>query len=274
MVESPGIKLAIGGKGGVGKTTLAACLAHLYVRRGYQVVAIDADPDANLAARLGHPDPERVVAVSSLKSLIRERTGGGKEGYGALLKLNPDVSDVVDRYGIDIGGVRFLSLGTFTKGGTGCACPESAFLRSLMTHVVLHRDQVVILDMEAGIEHLGRSTVAGVDGLIVVVEPSLASVQTARQTQRLAQDIGLRRVGVVVNKVRDDAQRRQVEHLLGDVPLLGWLSYDADVQETDLSGQVVFDAVPNLVADVDRVAERVGQWIGKPGRQTDAVGNG
>jgi len=269
MGEIPGIKLAIGGKGGVGKTTLAACLSQAYARRGFEVVAIDADPDANLAARLGHPDPEQVVAVSSLKSLIRERTGGGKEGYGALLKLNPDVSDVVDRYGIDIGGVRFLALGTFTRGGTGCACPESAFLRSLITHLVLHRDQVVILDMEAGIEHLGRSTVAGVNGLIVVVEPSLASVQTARQTRRLAWDIGLRRVGVVANKIRDDAQRRQVEQVLGDLPLLGWLGYDAQAQEADLSGQVVFEAAPDLLGQVDRIVDRLGEWIGKPAEAAD-----
>ena len=271
MGGSPGIKLAVGGKGGVGKTTLAACLSHLYTRRGYQVVAIDADPDSNLAARLGHPDPERVVAISSLKSLIRERTGAGKEGYGALLKLNPDVSDVVDTYGLDIGGVRFLALGTFTKGGTGCACPENAFLRSLMNHVVLHRDQVVILDMEAGIEHLGRSTVSGVDGLIVVVEPSLASVQTARQTRRLAGDIGLRRVGVVANKVRDQVQRDQVARLLGDMPLFGCLSYDTRALEADLSGELVFEAAPELVEQVDRIVDRVSEWIGKPGRQTAAA---
>ena len=264
MGQETGIKLATGGKGGVGKTTLAACLAHLYVRRGYEVVAIDADPDSNLAGRLGHPEPERLVTVSSLKSLIRERTGGGKEGYGALLKLNPDVSDVVDTYGTDIGGVRFLALGTFTRGGTGCACPESAFLRSLMGHLVLHRNQVVILDMEAGIEHLARSTVAGVDGLVVVVEPSVASVQTARVTRGLARDIGLKRVGVVVNKVRDDAQLQRVRDMLGDVPLLGSLGYDADAAEADLSGQVVFEAAPELVRQVDRIIDRLGEWIGKP----------
>ena len=274
MDEWSGIKLAIGGKGGVGKTTLAACLAHLYLGRGYEVVAIDADPDSNLAGRLGHPEPERLVTVSSLKSLIRERTGAGKEGYGALLKLNPDVSDVVDTYGTEIGGVQFLALGTFTKGGTGCACPESAFLRSLMNHVVLHRNQVAILDMEAGIEHLGRSTVAGVDALLVVVEPSLASVQTARVTRGLAQDIGLKRVGVVVNKVRGEAQLQRVQDMLGDMALLGWLGYDAGVQEADLSGQVAFEVAPKLVRQVDQTIDHLGEWIGKPVRGAGRAANG
>jgi len=190
-----GLKLAVAGKGGVGKTTLVALLAREAAARGVKVLAVDADPDANLAATLGIQDP--VVPLAEDEELIAERSG--REGF---VRLNPSVDDIPERYWVEAEGVRLLVLGGIRRGGGGCACPANALLRALLAHLVLRRDELVVVDMEAGIEHLGRGTAQGVDALLVVVEPDRRSLDTAARTLRLAGEVGLVRVLAVANKVR------------------------------------------------------------------------
>ena len=164
------MKIAISGKGGVGKTLLASLLAKIFSESGYSVLAIDADPDANLAANLGFPNPDAIVPISELNELIEERVGAKPGQSGSFFKLNPEVDDLPEKYSAKFHGIRLMVMGRIKRGGTGCYCPEGALLQALLAHLLLQRDEVVILDMEAGIEHLTRGTAKAVDWLIVVVE--------------------------------------------------------------------------------------------------------
>ncbi len=219
------MKLAISGKGGVGKTTLSAMLAAALSLQGHSVVAIDADPDANLASALGIPDSEPITPLAAMRELIQERTGA-KEGYGTFFKLNPHVEDIPDRYCRRIGGIRLLVLGGIAKGGEGCLCPATALLKALLVHLVLGREEALVMDMEAGLEHLGRATAQTMDGLIVVVDPTAWSTQTARRVQKLAGDLGMRRLYAVANRVNRPAEIEKIVGELQDIPLLGHLPTD------------------------------------------------
>ncbi|MFQ6034100.1 MAG: AAA family ATPase [Candidatus Bipolaricaulia bacterium] len=222
------MKLAISGKGGVGKTTLTALLAREAVSRGYKVLAVDADPDANLASTLGIA--EELTPLAELRDLIKERTGG----VAGLFKLNPRVDDIPDRYSVCKDGVRLMVLGAIRRGGGGCACPESSFLRGLLAHMLLERDELVLVDMEAGIEHLGRGTAQGVEALLVVVDPDRRSLETAARIAGLAEEIGLRRVLAVGNRVHGPQDREYIEENLPKLPLLGHIGYS---EELRLSGR-------------------------------------
>jgi CO dehydrogenase maturation factor len=250
-------KIAITGKGGVGKTTLSALLAHHYAERGWRVIAIDADPDANLASALGIP-PESaagIVPIAAMSDLIAERTGAKPGGYGAFFRLNPKVDDIPERFAFRHRGVELLVMGTVDKGGSGCVCPESVLLKTLITHLLLRREEVLIMDMEAGIEHLGRATAQAVDAFIVVVEPGLRSVQTAQTILHLAADIGLQRVYAVGNKVREDGDTEFIRQHLAGIPLLGVLPMTPRAIEADLKGMAIYDAAPELVAEAAHIAQ-------------------
>ena len=219
------MKVAVSGKGGVGKTTLSAMLAGDWATKGRGVIAIDADPDANLASALGvHPD-EEAQPLSEMQDLIAERTGA-KDNYGGYFKLNPKVDDIPETYAKHIGSIRLLTLGGVKRGGGGCICPASALVRALMTHIMLGRDDAVVMDMEAGIEHLGRATAQATDALIVVVNESLWSVRTALRVRQLAGDIGMTKVLAVANRVTDSTDIAQVERDLNGIPLIGRIPYD------------------------------------------------
>ncbi len=230
------MKIAISGKGGVGKTTLAACLAKYYTHKNHKVIAVDADPDANLASALGM-DYEKALKITPLvemKNLIEERTGAKPGGYGAFFKLNPRVDDIPQKFGIDIDGVRLLVAGTIRAGGSGCYCPENVLLKNLFRHLVVGQKEVVILDMEAGIEHLGRGTCENMDALIIVIEPGLRSVQTAMAIKKMSEDLGIKTLFVVINKIRTEREEKLITDSLGDFTVLGKLPYSDKVRESDL----------------------------------------
>ncbi len=252
-------KLAITGKGGVGKTTLAALLAHLYAAEGRTVLAIDADPDANLGSALGFSPAQlaEVHPIAEMKDLVAERTGTQPGQYGGMFTLNPRVDDIPDRFAAEHDGVRLLVLGTIKQGGAGCFCAESTLLRNLVRHLLVGRDEVVILDMEAGLEHLGRSTAAAVDAFIVVVEPGRRSVQTAQAVQRLARDIGIERVLAVGNRIRSPQDEAFIAAGLPGVEVLGFLPYSPEAIEADLQGRAVFATAPALVERAREIKGRL-----------------
>jgi CO dehydrogenase maturation factor len=219
------MKIAVTGKGGVGKTTLSGMLACYLASDGREVVAVDADPDANLASALGVPADEPVTPISEMTDMIAERTGS-KDNYGGYFKLNPKVDDIPGQYARRIGSIRLLVLGGVSQGGAGCICPATALIKALLSHLVLGRDGAVVMDMEAGIEHLGRATAESMDALLVVVTPGPWSIQTAGRIRLLAGQIGLRRLFAVANNISDPAQLDMIRGQLDGVPLIGHLSYD------------------------------------------------
>lgn len=235
--RSISMKLAVVGKGGVGKTTLSACVARWLSRQGRPVVAVDADPDGNLASALGVPADRVPEPIAGMRELILERTDAKDEGAGLMFKLNPQVDDLPEKFSLDATGVRLLVLGTVESGGKGCLCPEGAVLKALMQHLLLRVSDDVILDMEAGLEHMGRASARGVDALISVVEPGMRSVQTAQRIVRLARDIGIERTFVVANKVQDPQQQSTLQQALGGQAILGVLPYCGDLARADLEGR-------------------------------------
>lgn len=253
------LKLAITGKGGVGKTTLCSLLARLYAAEGNTVLAIDANPDANLGTALGIPVEElsRITPIAQMEELVQERTGGKPGTIGGFFKLNPRVDDIPERFSIAKDGVRLLVMGTVKKGGSGCMCPESALLRSLVNHLLLRRSEVVILDMDAGVEHLGRGTAESVDAFISVVEPGRRSLDTAQAIKRLAQDIGIKKCYVVGNKVTSDADRQFIIENLPDFELLGFISYNPRIAEADRKGMSPFDIDAKVVSEVKVIKEKL-----------------
>ncbi len=236
------MKIAISGKGGVGKTLLASFLSRIFAEFGYSVIAIDADPDANLAATLGFPHPEKITPISEMSALIEERTGVRPGQVAPYFKLNPKVDDLLEKYSLKYNGIKLMVMGRIKKGGSGCYCPENALLRALLVHLLAARDEVVILDMEAGIEHLGRGTARTVDKLIIVVEPGRRSVETAYRITNLAKDIGLQNITVVGNKLRSQSEREFLISSLPGFEFLGFIPYDQAIVEADLANRPLLDA--------------------------------
>ncbi len=251
------MKIAVSGKGGVGKTTFSALLVRTLNHRGKRVLAIDADPDANLAAALGIPGAENIVPIAEMKELIQERTGATPGTVGGFFRLNPQVDDLPEKLSARLEGIKLMRLGGVQKGGAGCICPESALLRALVTHVVLARDEVVVMDMEAGIEHLGRGTARAVDRLLVVVEPGRRSLDTAAHIRNLAREIGLENVAVIGNKVRGETDENFLREHLSDFEFLGALPYDERLIEADLNGVSPFETDSPAVRAVAELVERL-----------------
>jgi len=251
------MKIAISGKGGVGKTTLASLIIKNFADRGNKVLAIDADPDANLAAALGIEHPEDIIPISQMKELIEERTESKVGSMGSFFKLNPHVSDLPEKLSVQKGNIRVMVMGGVKRGGGGCVCPESVMLKTLITHLILARDEVVVLDMEAGIEHLGRGTASSVNKLIVVVEPGKRSIETAHQIKKLAQDLGLKNIVLVGNKVRNDQDKEFLIRQLPGFTFLGFLPYNNQIIEADLEGRAPFEKDQVLNLEVTKFVDQL-----------------
>ena len=254
------MKIAVTGKGGVGKTTLSGTLARLYAAEGYRVVAVDADPDANLASAIGLPKDlaAKLTPLADMKNLVEERTGSKPGTVGGFYTLNPKVDDIPDKYSQEHEGVKMLVMGTVDTGGSGCVCAEHVLLKNLVAHLVLQRKDVVIMDMEAGIEHLGRGTAQAVDAFIVVVEPGARSVQTAFKVRDLAKDLGVKKVLVVGSKVRSESDKQFIIDSLPGIDVIGFLSYSEKVVEADLKGLSPYDVSPQTVEEVKEIKKRLG----------------
>ncbi len=237
------MKIAVSGKGGVGKSTIASILALTKAEQGDRVLALDADPDANLASSLGipHSEQRKIMTMSQQIALIEERMGAKVGQYGQVFRLNPEVSDVADNYAYKYRGVALLVLGAVKAGGSGCACPESTFIRALVNDLVLFKGDTLIMDMEAGIEHLGRATSQGVDAMLVVVEPGQRSVDCAMQVERMSREIGIRKLFFVANKVTGEDDRVFLREALPNREILAFLPFADDMKAADRDGVAPYD---------------------------------
>jgi CO dehydrogenase maturation factor len=251
------MKLAVSGKGGVGKTTFSSLIIRALADQGKKVLAIDADPDANLAQALGVDRDAEITPISEMKAVIEERTEAKTGTMGSFFKLNPKVDDLPDTLSIKIDGIKLMVLGGVKTGGGGCICPESTMLKSLVRHIVLARDEAIVLDMEAGLEHLGRGTAMSVDRLLVVVEPGRRSLETAHHIRKLAEDIGLTKIGFVGNKIRNEKDKEFLVENLKDFEFIGFIPFTSEIIEADLEGLPPFEKDPKALETAKAMLEKL-----------------
>jgi CO dehydrogenase maturation factor len=257
------MKIAISGKGGVGKTTLAGVLARILAHRGRKVLAIDADPDSNLASAIGLPKEvlARLSPIASMTSMIEERTGAQKGSYGTMFKLNPKVDDLPDDMGVVYQGVKLLLLGCIPQGGGGCFCPENVLLKNLVRHLLVQREEALIIDMEAGLEHLGRGSTGHVDALVIVVEPGQRAMNTAKQIKKLGEDLKIKNMMIVGNKITSEEDRRLIEEQLSDFPVLGHMSFNPKVLQADREGKSPYDIDEKIKEEVGAILKELEKRI-------------
>jgi len=252
-------KIAITGKGGVGKTSLASLMAYVLVQKGHKVYAIDADPNSTLAQALGFPPElaDRVTPIVEMADLIEERTGARPGQYGRMFRLNPRVDDIPARFSVEYRNVHLLQMGTVRGAAMGCACPENAVLKMLITYLLLREKETVILDMVAGLEHLGRGTAGAVDAMFAVVEPGTRSIQTAKTIARLARDLGIKKFWIIGNKVRHERDAAFIRDSLDELPLVGMLPYTDQAIEADMQSKALYDVAPELVEKTREIVDSV-----------------
>jgi CO dehydrogenase maturation factor len=253
------LKLAVGGKGGVGKTTITSLIARAIAAQNKEtkVIAIDADPVANLAAALGIDESKPITPVSELSDLIAERTGAQPGTMGGFFTLNPKVDDIPDRFSIEKDGVKLLVMGTVQQGGSGCICPEATILKALMNHLVLARNEIVVMDMEAGIEHLGRATSKYVDALIVVVNPGKRSRVAADKIRKLGTDIGIKNIVVLGNRIRSEEDKQLIRESMPDYEILGFIPEMDEIVNSDRDGTRPFDDITQIPEELKEITKKL-----------------
>jgi CO dehydrogenase maturation factor len=255
------MKIAVTGKGGVGKSTICGLLAWTLAGNEGKVFVIDADPDMNMATIFNIPEGSRPQPITGLKDLIAERTGVSGNAAAPIFRMNPRVDDIPENYGTETRGITLLVLGAIGKGGGGCACAENAFLKQFLSHMTLAREEVVLIDMEAGIEHLGRGTAQGVDFMLIVVEPNRTSIETAHRIRALAADLKIKSLKVIGNKVRETADRDFIDGNLASFDILGFLPFSGELQSVsrgELSLFEVTDGIRDIVREMTgKLAPRV-----------------
>ena len=247
------MKVAITGKGGVGKTTLSSTLARLYAAEGRTVLAADVDPDANLGLALGlsQEDVDKIIPISKMRTLVEERTGANEANR--FFKLNPYVADIPEKFSKDVNGVKLLVMGTVDVGGSGCVCPEHVMLKAVLSNLSFRKDDVVVMDMEAGLEHLGRGTASNMDQFIVVIEPGSRSVQTYHNVKRLASDLGVKKVRVVANKIRDEKDEEFIRKVIPAEDFLGFMHWNPEIMDADRQGKSPFDFCPTAIEEIRKI---------------------
>ena len=249
------MKLAITGKGGVGKPPLSSTLARLYADEGRTVLAADVDPDANLGLALGlsQEEVDAIIPITKMRDLAKERTGASDDNK--FYKLNPYVADIPEKFAKSVNGVKLLVMGTVDLGGSGCVCPEHVMLKSILSALTYRKNDVVIMDLEAGQEHLGRGTAANMDQFIVGIEPGARSVQTNRNVKRLANDLGVKRVRVVANKIRDEQDEAFIRASIPAEDLLGCIHYNTEIMDADRNGKSPYDFSPTAIEEIRRIKQ-------------------
>lgn len=245
------MKIAVSGKGGVGKSTISAVLALMLAKQGNRVLALDADPDANLATSLGipHKEQRKIMTISRQIDLIEERTGAKVGMTGQVYKLNPEVSDIADYYAYKHREVALLALGAIKMGGGGCACPENTFARALVTDLVMFKKDTLIMDMEAGIEHLGRGTAQAVDVMLIVAEPGQRSVDCAMTVERMSREIGIKRILFVANKLMNEEDQAFLRDALPRREIIAFLPYRNNMRDADRDGVSPYDCLDDETRD-------------------------
>jgi CO dehydrogenase maturation factor len=266
-----GIKIAIGGKGGVGKTTVCAIWAQIFAESGYDVLAIDADPNTNLALAFGINSEQSPEPLIGMKELIAERTGTDKDAIGAYFRLNPKVSDLPEKYWLEVKGLKLLVLGAITHAGAGCACPEGAFLKAMLRHTILQRREVVLVDLAAGVEFMGRASVLGIDALVLVVEPGGRSIETANSMAKMAGELGIKCIVAIANKINDGSEVELIKSQLDDINVIGTIKYRHAITFADLQRLPVFESCTETVEELKAAQHSLMSVIIEPGQLKDGT---
>lgn len=246
------MKLSVAGKGGVGKTLIAGTLARLFAQDGYNVLAIDNDNAMNMSYTLGIKSEvkEKITPISDMKKLVKERTDVAGGGTG-IYNINPEVSDIPDRFKVPgPDGLELLVLGGIEEPSTGCLCPENALIRTLLHNLFIKRDEVVVVDFEAGLEHLGRGTAKGIDVMLVITEPSQKSLDLSKKIIELSKKLGVINIYLIANKISDENQLQIIHDRIEewDVPLYHSVPMDPEIGAADLKGESPLDHNPNSPA--------------------------
>ncbi|MGC8977675.1 MAG: AAA family ATPase [Candidatus Ratteibacteria bacterium] len=249
------MKIAISGKGGTGKTTIAACFSKIYLQKGKRVILIDADPDGNLKTTLNIK--EEITPLIELKEIIAERTETTPGERAIFFKMNPEVDDIPERFFYRNGNLLFGIMGTVRGGGLGCMCPENAFLKAVLRNIILKRDDIVILDMEAGIEHLGRGTTEGIDWLLIITEPTEKSIETTKRIEKLANEIKIKRTGIIGNKIETEIERKFIIEKLKNSEILGFIPYFQEMKKGEIDGKTPWESIPEILNYINDIVEKM-----------------
>ena len=241
----------------MGKTTICAILAQLFAEDGFDVLAIDADPNTNLGMAFGIGPQESPESLIKMKELIAERTGTGKDAVGSYFRLNPTVNDLPEKYWLKVNNVKLLVLGAITHAGAGCACPEGAFLKAMLRHTILQRKELVIIDLAAGVEFMGRASIQGIDMLVLIVEPGERSIETANRMGQMAKELGIKHVGAIANKITSSGQIDLIRDKMKNIIMLGGIDYSSSLQEADMQLIPVYGADNRIIKALEGVKQNI-----------------